>query len=123
MSDVKLPSMITIKSKSKSDTDKVSVNGSVDKRLESSSIKLHKDVATIDHPVRNGSSNKDDYRNSRTTGSYFKSNRDSRILTKNRSYNGEHGYTSRKYYDDVPRKREDSFDSRSTYYSSYRNGK
>lgn len=120
MSDVQLPTMITIKSKSKSETDKVSVNGSVDKRLESGSIKLHKDVTIVDHPVRNGSLNKDDYRNNRSTGSYYRSNR---VLMKNRSYNGEHGYNSRKYCDDTPRKREESFDSRSMNYSNYRYGK
>ena len=42
---------------------------------------------------------------------------------KNRSYNGDQGFTSRKYFDDVPKKRDDAFDSRSMYYSNYRNGK
>lgn len=122
MSDVKLPpAMITIKSKVKPDTDKVAVNGSVDKRLvESSSNKLSKDVATIDHSTKNGNFNKDDYRNNKTTGLYYKGNR---VLMKNRSYSGEHGFTSRKYYDDASKKRDDSFDSRSMYYHSYRNGK
>lgn len=120
MSDVNQPTMITIKSKSKPDTDKVAVNGSTaDKRLESAPVKLHKDVQpTADHSAKNGAFGKDDYRNSRTTGSFYRSNR---VLVKNRSYNGEHG--SRKYYDDVPKKRDESFDSRSMYYNSYRSGK
>jgi hypothetical protein len=120
MSDVKLPpAMITIKSKVKPDTDKVAVNGSVDKRpVESNSNKVLKDVASIDHSAKNGNFYKDDYRN-KTTGSYYKGNR---VLMKNRSYSGEHGFTSRKYYDDTSKKRDDSFDSRSMYYQSYRNG-
>uniref|UniRef100_A0A2S2R2K0 non-specific serine/threonine protein kinase n=1 Tax=Sipha flava TaxID=143950 RepID=A0A2S2R2K0_9HEMI len=119
MSDVKLPpAMITIKSKVKPDTDKVAVNGSVDKRpVESNSNKVLKDVASIDHSAKNGNFYKDDYRN-KTTGSYYKGNR---VLMKNRSYSGEHGFTSRKYYDDTSKKRDDSFDSRSMYYQSYRN--
>lgn len=117
MSDVKVPTMITIKSKGKPDPDKVTtINGSIDK--ESSSNKLHKDVAAVDHSMKNGSFNKDDYRN-RATGSYYKSNR---VLMKNRSYSGEHGFTPRKYYDDYPKKRDDSYDSRPLYYSSYRHG-
>lgn len=119
MSDVKLPTMITIKSKGKPDTDKVAINGSIDKKPESSSIKLHKDVPTIDHSTKNGNYNKDDCRN-KITGSYYKNNR---VLMKNRSYSGEHGFTSRKYFDDIPKKRDDLFDSRSMYYSNYRNGK
>lgn len=120
MSDVNLSTMITIKSKSKPDTDKEAVNGSIDKRPESDSVKLQKDVQpTIDHSAKNGTFNKDDYRNNRTTGSYYKSNR---VLVKNRSYNGEHGFMSRKYYDDIPKKRDESFDSRSMYYNSYRSG-
>lgn len=124
MSDVKFPTtttMLTIKSKGKSDTDKLSaVNGSIDKRPEPSAIKSQlKDVASaVDHSTKNGS-NKDDYRNNKTAGSYYRSNR---VLLKNRSYSGEHSFGSRKYNDDVPKKREESFDSRSTYYSSYRNG-
>lgn len=120
MGDVKLPTMITIKSKGKSDTDKVAVNGSIDKRPESTSIKLRKDIPTVDHFTKNGSYNKDDYR-SKTTGSYYKNN--NRVLMKNRSYNGDQGFTSRKYFDDFPKKRDDLFDSRSMYYSNYRNGK
>jgi len=120
MSDVNLPTMITIKSKSKPDTDKVAVNGSIDKRQESTSVKLDNDVATMDHSTKNGTFNKDDYRN-KTTGSYYRSNR---VLMKNRSYNGDQGFTSRKYCDDIPKRREESsFDSRFTYHSSYRNGK
>jgi len=118
MSDVKLPTMITIKSKGKPDVDKVAVNGSIDKRLESSS-KLESDVASVDHCTKNGSFNRDDYRN-KTTGSYYRSNR---VLMKNRSYSGDQGFTSRKYCDDIPKRRDESFDSRSMYYSSYRNGK
>ncbi|CAI6351779.1 unnamed protein product [Macrosiphum euphorbiae] len=117
MSDVKLPTMITIKSKSKSDADKVAVNGSIDKRLESSSNKLDNDVASVDHYTKNGTFNKDDYRN-KTTGSYYRSNR---VLVKNRSYSGDQGFTSRKYCDDIPKRRDESFDSRSMYYSNYRN--
>lgn len=119
MSDVKLPTMITIKSKSKPDADKVAVNGSIDKRLESSSNKLDNDVASVDHYTKNGTFNKDDYRN-KTTGSYYRSNR---VLVKNRSYSGDQGFTSRKYCDDIPKRRDESFDSRSMYYSNYRNGK
>jgi len=119
MSDVKLPTMITIKSKSKPDADKVAVNGSIDKRLESSSNKLENDVAPVDHYTKNGTFNKDDYRN-KTTGSYYRSNR---VLVKNRSYSGDQGFTSRKYCDDIPKRRDESFDSRSMYYSNYRNGK
>jgi len=119
MSDVELPTMITIKSKGKSDTDKVAVNGSIDKRLESSSNKLENDVAPVDHYTKNGNFNKDDYRN-KTAGSYYRSNR---VLVKNRSYSGEQGFTSRKYSDDIPKRRDESFDSRSMYYSNYRNGK
>lgn len=111
--------MITIKSKGKSDTDKVAVNGSIDKRPESSSIRLHKDINTVDHYTKNGNYNRDDYR-SKNTGSYYKNNK---VLMKNRSYNGDQGFTSRKYFDDVPKKRDDAFDSRSMYYSNYRNGK
>lgn len=118
MSDVKLPTMITIKSKSKPDADQVVVNGSVDKRPESSSVKFQKDVPTMDHLMRNGSS-KDDYRNNKATGSYYKSNR---VLMKNRSYSGEHGFNSRKYSDEITKKRDESFDSRSLYYN-YRTGK
>jgi len=120
MSDIKLPIIITIKSKSKPDADKMSVNGSIEKRCESSTIKLHKDAATIDHSTRNGSYYKDDYRNNRTTGSYYKSNR---LLIKNRSYSGEHGFNPRKYSDDIPKRRDESFDSRPMYYYSYRSGK
>lgn len=120
MSDVKPPAMITIKSKSKPDTDKVAINGTVDKRPEPSGfVKIHKDVTT-DHSTKNGSSNKDDYRNHKTTGPYYKSNR---VLMKNRSYSGEHGYTTRKYYDDVSKKRDETFDSRPIHYSNYRGGK
>lgn len=111
--------MITIKSKAKPDPEKVTtINGSIDKRLESSSNKLQKDVAAVDHSMKNGSFNKDDYRY-KTSGSYYKSNR---VLMKNRSYSGEHGFTPRKYYDDYPKKRDDSYDSRPTYYSNYRHG-
>lgn len=121
MSDVKPPpAMITIKSKVKPDTEKVAVNGSIDKRPEeSSSYKLPKDGPSIDHSTKNGSFSKDDYRN-KSTGSYYKGNR---VLMKNRSYSGEHGFTSRKYFDDPSKKRDDSFDSRSLYYHNYRNGK
>lgn len=119
MSDVKLPTMITIKSKGKPDLDKVTANGSIDKRPESNAVKLENDVASVDHSTKNGTYNKDDYRN-KTTGSYYRS---SRVLMKNRSYSNEHGFTSRKYYDDIPKRRDESFDSRSMYYSSYRNGK
>lgn len=122
MSDVKPSTMIAIKSKGKPDADKVAVNGVVDKRSESStSAKVQKDIASaMDYSSKNGSFYKDDYRNNRTTGSYYKGNR---VLLKNRSYSGEHGFTSRKYNEDVPKKRDDSFDSRSMYYSNYRGGK
>jgi len=95
------------------------VNGSIEKRFESGMIKLQKDAAAIDHSTRNGSFNKDDYHNNRTTGPYFRSNK---VLMKNRSYNSEYGFSSRKYSDDVPKRRDDSFDSRSMYYYNYRNG-
>lgn len=115
--------MITIKSKgSKPDADKVlCINGTIgEKRFESGTIKLQKDpAAAVDHSTRNGSFNKDDYRNNKTTGSYYRSNR---VLLKNRSYSGEYGFNSRKYSDDVPKKRDESFDSRSMYYYNYRNG-
>lgn len=120
MSDVKLPTMITIKSKGKPDADKVAFNGSIDKRLESSSVKLQKDVTAVDHPMKNGNYNKDDFRNNKTTGPYYRNNR---VLMKNRSYSSEHGFTSRKYSDEIPKKRDETFDSRSMYYSSYRSGK
>lgn len=111
--------MITIKSKGKTDADKVAVNGSVDKRPESGSIKLPKDVAASENSFKNGGYNRDDYRNIKSTGSYYKSNR---FLMKNRSYSNEYGYTSRKYSDDGSKKRDDFSESRSVYYSSYRNG-
>lgn len=114
--------MIAIKSKGKPDADKVAVNGVVDKRPESStSSKVQKEMAAaMDYSSKNGSFYKDDYRNNRTTGSYYKGNR---VLLKNRSYSGEHGFTSRKHNEDVPKKRDDSFDSRSMYHSNYRGGK
>lgn len=108
--------MITIKSKGKPDMDKVPVNGTIDKRPESSTIKLQKDVAIVDHSTKNGGYIRD---RNKSTGSYYKGYR---VLTKNRPYNNEHTYTSRKYYDDGPKKRDDSFDSRSLYYSNNRNG-
>lgn len=113
--------MITIKSKVKQDTDKVAVNGTIDKRpVESSSNKWPKDGASVDHSTKNGSFSKDDYRSNKSTGSYYKGNR---VLMKNRSYSSEHGYTPRKYFDDTSKKRDDSYDSRSMYYHNYRNGK
>lgn len=120
MSDVKFPTMITIKSKGKPDADKVAFNGSAEKRLESSSVKLQKDVSAVDHPMKSGNYNKDDYRYNKITGSYYRNNR---VLMKNRSYSGEYGCTSRKYSDEITKKRDETFDSRSTYYSSYRSGK
>ncbi|XP_050421824.1 serine/threonine-protein kinase SMG1 [Adelges cooleyi] len=113
--------MITIKSKGKTDVDKVSVNGINDKRPDPGPNKLlQKDMVMSDRATyKNGGFGKDDSRNNKTTtGTYYRGNR---FLMKNRSYVTDHGLTSRRYSDDCPKKRDELFESnKSVYYSNYR---